>query len=64
MDSHCGGEVVGATDRHRERWYLLQRQRAEMTVKRSVTAENQRRIGFVRGIKFVASEDADAWQLE
>ena len=64
MDSYCGGEVVGATDRHRERRRLLQRQRPEMTVKSSVTPENQRRIGLVGGIEFITAKDVHARQLE
>ena len=42
----------------------LQRQRAEMAMDRAIAAKNQRCIGLVGGIEFVAREDVDARQFK
>ena len=57
-------EVVGAAQGNDERWNLLQRQSAEMAMDGAIAAEDQRRVGLVGGIEFVAGKQVDARHLE
>jgi hypothetical protein len=61
----CGMcEVVGAAERHNQRWNLLERQSAKMTMHGAVAAEDKRDIGLVGGIEFVAGKQVDARHFE
>ena len=64
LDSDGAREVVGASQRNDERRNLFQRQSAEMAMDGAVAAEDERRVGFVGGIEFVAREQVDARQLK
>ena len=57
-------EIIAAADGDNEGWDLLQRQPAKMAMDGSIPPENQRRVGLVCGIQFVARKKIDARHLE
>ena len=64
LDADGTREVVGAAERHNQSRNLLERQSAKMTMNGAVAAKDERRIGLVSGIEFVAGEQVDARHFE
>lgn len=64
VDANGLRKIIGAAHGDDESWDLLQRQPAEMAMDGSIAAENQRRVGLVCRIEFVARKEVDARHLE